>query len=405
MERLTKSKLEALKPGSYPRMVADGQQPGLYIRVQPNGKRYWIQRISIKGKRRDIGLGRYPVVDIREAREAAFENERTVYRGGDPLAEKREAQRRATMPTFEQAAIETHAVLAKDWKTDRQRNAWIRTLQTYAYPLLAGMKLDAIGRADVLRILTPIWTKKGPTARLVRRSIKDVLSWGMSQGWIDTNEAGTVLDGALPKKTKATKNYAALPYREIAEALERVRACDSAESAKLLLQLSVFTAVRPSEARLATWSEIDLEARTWTIPASRMKKGREHRVPLSDAAANVLENARVLEDRSGVVFPSPMKQGRPLSDRTLPNMLENAGLKERATVHGFRSSFRDWCAETGKARELAEAALAHVVPGVEGDYFRSDLFERRRRLMAQWGSFVTQSTADVVDLPLAVKRA
>ena len=155
------------------------------------------------------------------------------------------------------------------------------------------------------------------------------------------------------------------------------------------------TAARSGEARNAIWAEVDTEAREWRIPGSRMKGGREHRVPLSDAALVVLEHARALDDGSGLVFPSPLRAGRPLSDMTLTKILRDRGLAERATVHGFRSAFRDWCAETGKPREIAEAALAHTVGGVEGAYFRSDLFARRRALMDQWAEFLTETGAKV----------
>lgn len=185
----------------------------------------------------------------------------------------------------------------------------------------------------------------------------------------------------------------ALPYAEVGAALETVQG-DTA--ARLCLQLVILTAVRSGEARAATWDEIDIEARTWTIPATRMKAGAEHRVPLSDAAVAVLDKARVLADGSPLVFPSPMKRGHSLSDMALTKMLRDSDLAERTTVHGFRSSFRDWCAETGKPREIAEAALAHTVGGVEGAYFRSDLFERRRRLMGAWAAFLAGDRAKVV---------
>ena len=169
-------------------------------------------------------------------------------------------------------------------------------------------------------------------------------------------------------------------------------------AAKLCLRLVVLTACRSGEARLATWEEIDLEAGLWRIPAERMKAGAEHRVPLSDATVELLNEAARLRDDSGLVFPSPRKRNAPLSDMTLTKVLRDTGLAERCVVHGFRSSFRDWCADTGKPREIAEAALAHTVRGVEGAYFRSDLFDRRRHLMDQWASFLTGGDAKVVKL-------
>ena len=187
-----------------------------------------------------------------------------------------------------------------------------------------------------------------------------------------------------PAQPAVKEHLRALPYREVGAALATVDASASSLSAKLAFRFTVLTAARSGEVRGAAWAEIDLDAHEWSIPASRMKAGAEHRVPLSDAALAVLEQARPLRDKSGLIFPSPSRAGRPLSDMTLTKVLRTTGLAERATVHGFRSSFRDWCADTGKPREIAEAALAHTVGGVEGAYFRSDLFARRRRVMADW---------------------
>ena len=180
----------------------------------------------------------------------------------------------------------------------------------------------------------------------------------------------------------------ALPYREVSEALDTIEASSSTPAAKLALRFLILTAARPGEVRWAAWAEIDVHNRVWRIPGERMKSGAEHRVPLSDAALEVLGRARVLDVGSGLVFPSPIRAGRPLSNVTLTKVLRTTGLAEKATVHGFRSTFRDWCADTGKPREVAEAALAHAVPGVEGAYFRSDLFERRRRLMDSWAYYL-----------------
>ena len=181
-------------------------------------------------------------------------------------------------------------------------------------------------------------------------------------------------------------------------ALDTVEGSGASLAAKLALRLTVLTACRSGEVRGARWAEFDQAARPWTIPAARMKVGAEHRVPPSDAALALLERARALDDGSGVVFPSPMKRGQPLSDMTLTKVLRDTGLAERCTVHGFRSSFRDWCAETGKPREIAEATLAHTVGGVEGAYFSSDLFQRRRQLMDSWAAFLTGGRAKVVKL-------
>ena len=215
-----------------------------------------------------------------------------------------------------------------------------------------------------------------------------MLRWCWAHGYVEQNVAGEGIEGALPAMPAVKAHFRALPYQEVAAALETVDGLKASKTAKLCLRLLILTAARSGEARGARWSEIDTEAREWRIPGGRTKTGAPHRVPLSPEAMAVLERARALDDRSGLVFPG-RRRGRELSNMTLTKILRDNGLADRPTVHGFRSAFRDWCAETGAPREVAEAALAHMVGGVEGAYFRSDLFERRRALMESWGAFLT----------------
>ena len=259
------------------------------------------------------------------------------------------------------------------------------------------MPVDRIGREDVLRVLTPIWGTRMETARRVRQRIRTVLRWCEAHGFIDRNVAGDAISGALPAMPAVKTHFHALPYQEVRAALDTVEASGASMSAKLCLRFLVLTAARSGEARFARWDEIHTDQTVWTIPSTRMKSQREHRVPLSDAVLGVLEQAQALNDGSDLVFPSPLRPGKPLSNMTLTKVLRDRGLADKATVHGFRSSFRDWCAETGKPREVAEAALAHVVGGVEGAYFRSDLFAKRRLLMDQWGAFLTGATTAYSD--------
>ena len=208
--------------------------------------------------------------------------------------------------------------------------------------------------------------------------------------------AGEGIEGALPAMPAVKAHFRALPYQEVAAALETVDGSKASKVAKLCLRFLILTAARSGEARARLGWRLTVEAREWRIPGERMKGGAGHRVPLSDAALAVLERARALDDGSGLIFPSPLRPGRPLSPMTLTKILRDRGLADRATVHGFRSAFRDWCADTGKPREIAEAALAHAVGGVEGAYFRSDLYARRRVLMAQWAGFLAGANAKVV---------
>ena len=267
------------------------------------------------------------------------------------------------------------------WRNRKHAKGWMATLERHAHPVIGNMNVDRIRREDALRVLTPIWARRPETARRVRQRMRAVLRWCWVHGYVSENVAGEGTDGALPGQPAVKQHFRALPYSEVAAALETLEASQANEAAKLCLRFLILTAARSGEARGAMWPEVDPEAREWRVPGHRMKGGAGHRVPLSDAALAVLERARALDDGSGLIFPSPLKAGRPLSNMTLTKVLRDQGLADRATVHGFRSAFRDWCAETGKPREIAEAALAHTVGGVEGAYFRSDLLARRRVLM------------------------
>ena len=387
MGNLTVSFVKAVKePGRY----SDGNT--LLLKVTPGGAKSWIQRVMIHGKRRDLGLGAFPLIGLAEARDRAYENRRAVAHGNDPLAEKRKAR----TPLFREAAAKAFEGNKARWRHASTAAHWRRTMDKHVLPVIGNMAVDRIGPQDVLRILTPLWTTSPEIARKLRQRIRAVLRWCEAHGFVDSNVAGENLDGALPSMPRVREHFRALPYAEVQEALETVDAGKASMAARLCLRFVVLTAARSGEAREAVWTEIDMERRTWTISASRMKANAEHRVPLSDATLAVLEQARDLDDGSDLIFPSPRRRGKALSNNTMTKVLRDVGIADRTVVHGFRSSFRNWCAEKGKSREIAEAALAHVVGGTEGSYFRSDLFERRRRLMDQWASYVTASPVEKV---------
>ena len=373
MAKLSVAKVRALsRPGRY----SDGGT--LILNVTPGGSKSWIQRVTVDGVRRDIGLGSFPLVSLAEARDKAFENRRLARGGGDPLA----AKRKVKAPTFREAAQRTHEANRPRWRSERVAKKWWQALNKHVFPILGDKRVDRIGREDVLRVLTPLWTSRPEQARKLRQAIRSTLAWAQAHGHVDSNIAADAINGALPTQPAVKEHLRSLPYRDVPDALATVDASRASLFARLCLRFTVLTAARSGESRGATWEEIDLDAREWRIPAKRMKSGVEHRIPFSDAALSVLARARPLRKDSHLIFPSPVRRGRPLSDMALTKLLRDTGLAELATVHGFRSSFRDWCAETGQPRELAEAALAHTVHGVEGAYFRSDLFERRRHLMA-----------------------
>ena len=260
--------------------------------------------------------------------------------------------------------------------------------------------MDRIERTDVLPVLTPIWSSKSETARRVRQRIRLVLRWSMAHGFTEHNVAGEAIDGALPTMPRGKNHFRALPYQEVGELVRAVRASRASSASKLCLEFLILTATRSGEARGTTWDEIDIEAREWRIAPERMKTNLEHRVPLSLRALKIVEDARSIEDGSGLLFPSPLRYGRPMSDMTLTKVLRTLGIADRATVHGFRSSFRDWAAEcTNTPHAVMELCLAHAVGNaVEAAYARSSLIEKRRALMEQWATYLDHAGADVVTL-------
>lgn len=363
-----------------PGLYGDGNT--LYLRVAPGGSKQWVQRLTINGYRRDIGLGGCGWVTLAEAREAAQENRRVARRGGDPLSNRRPRG----IPRFRDAARQTFEALKPRWRSEKAAANWWAHLERHAFPTIGDMPVDRIGPTHLLRVLAPIWTEKPESARRVRRNVRATFQWAMAHGWIETNPAGEAIDGALPAQPSVRSHLRALPYRELPAALEIIEASRASPIVKLALRFLILTAGRSGEIRRAAWSEI--HENVWTIPGARMKTGTEHRIPLSAPALAVLAQAVAYRDESGLIFPSPVRRGRAFSDMTLTRVLRSTGLAERATVHGFRSSFRGWCADNGAPREVAEAALAHTVGGVEGAYFRSDLFNRRRRLMDSWAAYL-----------------
>ena len=376
-----------VKNASTPGKYCDGN--GLYLRVEPNGTKFWVQRIVILGKRRELGLGSVALVSLAEAREKALANRKMAREGGDPLAARREQQ---AVMTFEQASRHVHELHAPTWRNAKHRLDFISSLERYAFPLIGKLPASKVAAADVLRVLTPIWTEKPETARRVRQRIGTVLKWAVAQGWRQDNPADSITQ-ALPKVAKAQVHRKSLPYTDIADCLAAIRRSRAMTSTKLALEFLILTAARSGEVREAVWDEIDLDNRLWVIPAARMKAKRAHRVPLSPQAITILREARAFGDGSNVIFPGS-RYGVALSDMTLSKLVKELGFD--ADVHGFRTSFRTWVQEqTNYPREVAEAALAHAVgDAVEQAYARSDMLDRRRHMMDAWAEYLSHGRRD-----------
>ena len=383
--RLSASFVRAVKvPGRY----GDGRGGfGLSLLVKDSlsvpGRlsKSWSQRLRVDGKPINIGLGPYPLVTLAEARDRVLENARTVRQGHDPRSASNSAA-----PTFAQAlnaVIELHSA---NWRArGRSEKQWRASMEAYALPRLGRRPVDSITSADVLAVLMPIWNDKRETSRRVRQRISATMKWAIAQGHRLDDPAGDAISEALPKNSNGKAHHRALPHDKVAAALKTIRGTRAHPTTKLGLEFLVLTAARSGEIRGARWDEIDLDSATWIIPGERMKAGKPHRVPLSHQALAVLAKAREYVNETGLVFPGPA--GRAVSPEAYSKLLHENGVG--CVPHGFRSSFRDWCSENGQPREVAEHALAHVVKGVEGAYQRSDLFNRRRALMAAWADCVT----------------
>ena len=367
---------------------ADGN--GLYLYVKPTGTRSWIQRLVIRGRRRELGLGSVALVSLAEARDKARDNRKLAREGGDPLAEKRRASE--VVPTFADAAARVVAQQKAGWRDPTYPRVWLRSLELHAFRRIGRMPVTEVTGADVFEVLAPIWHLKPPTARTVRRRMRAVLEWAVAMGLRPDNPCDRV-GRVLGPQNDVVRHMKALPPAEVASALEKVRASDTMPVLKLAFEFLVLTAARSAEVRGAAWAEIDIEAGVWSVPARRTKMGREHRVPLCARVVEILEEARRLGNgESPIVFAGGM--GTPMDGSRLCRLMKR--LRIPAVPHGFRSSFRNWAAEeTDHPREVVEAALAHIVKNkVEAAYLRSDLFERRRRLMAEWADYVTGEHGD-----------
>ena len=358
----------------------------LYLSVKPSGRKSWIQRVVIGGRRVDMGLGAFPVVSLSRAREKAFENRVSIADGNDP----RSSKRREKIPTFREAARRTHESEKAKWKSKVHAKNWMQVLERHAMPTLGDLPVDRITQQDVLKVLKHIWTERHDTAKRVRQRIRKILEFCLAHEYVQHNAAGTAIDVVLPSIAHKREHFRSLDYREMPEAYEIIRSGAASLLTRLCLRFLILTAARSEEARGARWSEINADSSTWEIPGHRMKGGKTHRVPLSDSAAAVLDEAMLFRDGSGLIFPSTAKRGFPMRSETLLQTLGQLELAGKTTVHGFRSSFRTWAEEcTDAPFEVCESALAHVKGSlVEQSYARGDMFDRRRPLMQKWADFL-----------------
>jgi integrase len=397
------AKLDLKKQAQY------GDGKGLWLQVSAFGTRSWLLRYMVAGRARVMGLGPYPEVTLKEARDRAAGARRQIRDGIDPIDARRERKmaakiEAAKLTSFAQCVEEYLETHESAWKNQKHRDQWRSTIATYAHPIIGKLPVAAVDTALVLKVLRPIWNKKPETASRLRGRVERILAWATvseyRQGENPARWRGH-LQEMLPPKTKVrkVKHHSALPYADVPAFMAQLRGRDSISARAL--EFTILNANRTGEAIGAKWDEIDFSTKVWTVPADRMKAGKEHRVPLTDRAMEILKLLPRERDNP-YVFVSG-KKGTALSNMAMLELLR--GMSGNGyTVHGFRSSFRDWCAEqTNYPRELAEAALAHTLPDkVERAYQRGDLLEKRRRLMSEWAKFCATKpvakSADVVPM-------
>ena len=387
MGKLTVKLVSSLKE---PGMFSDTN--GLYVRVGPTGGKSWILRTVVHGRRRELGLGSVSLVTLAEARDMAHKYRKIAREGGDP-----DTVRKLESLTFGEAAQRVHKNLLPTWRNAKHAATWLSSLQTYAYPHFGRMPLHTITSAEVLKALTPIWTDKPDTAKRLKQRIAAVFDWAKSAGQYPHENPVNGINKALPVVKARSNHFVSLHWREVPEFMA-VLAKRSSCSARAL-ELVILTASRSGEVRGARWTEV--EGNVWAIPDHRMKRGVQHRIPLAPEALAILEKVKGL-DRE-LIFPSLQRAhdgaGKEQSNMVFKSLLKRMG-RDDFTIHGFRSSFRDWCSESARAdREVAEAALSHATGNaVERAYARSDLFERRIDLMDAWARYATGQSGSVVEM-------
>lgn len=378
---LTARKIETAKPGKY------GDGGNLYLLVSKKGTKKWVLRFTFRGKAKEMGLGSATNVPLADAREKAASARRKIALGLNPIEERK---REGGIPTFGELADDVRKSLSAGFRNEKHKAQWKSTLETYARPL-HDKAVDIITTDDVVNVLKPIWTMKAETASRLRGRIEKVLDAAKAKGFRNGENPARWrghLDHLLPRISKLSRgHHAAMPYEEVSNFIAKLRTREA--TAALALELCILTAARSGEILGMRWSEVDFDNKLWLVPANRMKAGREHRVPLSSAAMAILRQMESVK-MGDFVFPG-RAPSKPLSNMAMEMMLRRMKI-DCATVHGFRSSFRDWAGNVSNfPRELIEAALAHAIGDkAERAYRRSDALEKRRVLMNEWAAYCTR---------------
>ena len=384
-QALTAAKVKTLKA---PGVFADGN--GLCLKVKDTGAKSWFQRVTVNGRRANVGIGSFPQVSLADARAAALANSQAIAQGRDILAEKKQAKEEAKkprIPTFKEAAeivIEMHEAI---WTSVRSADQWHQSLRDFVYPVIGRKGVDEVTTADVLQVLSGVWVEKPTTGKRIRNRLEKIFDWSIASNYRLDNPAGRQVVLALPKVRTEVVHHSALHYSNFPAAYQRISESEFKPVFRQLLQFIFLTGCRSGEARAAEWAEIDWESAVWTIPAHKAKSRREHRIPMSNQALEILRDALESTGGEGLVFQSP-RTGRVIQEDTLTTFLRKGDYG--FTVHGARSSLRNWLAEcTGASWATAEACLAHAVGSTTArSYATTDYLSERTPIMQTWADYL-----------------
>ena len=377
-------------PGRY----ADGNN--LYLEIDKSGARRWTLRVTVLGRRRDMGLGGVSTVSLEEARELAYQYKKIARSGGDPILERQ--KNKGLQTTLIHCAKKVHQINLPTWKNQKFAKQWFSSLEHHVFPTIGKLPISQVTSADILRVLTPIWNTKGDTAKKIKQRLRMIIKWARAQGYFQGDDPVELAEQALPKQLKSDDHHKSLEFEKLPEMISNLRKSKISLPTKLALEFTILSACRTNEVLNAKWEEIDLTKLVWSIPSERMKGGKVHQVPLTDRMTVILNDCKKLKTNNDLLFPSEIN-GEALSNNTMRLALKKR-LKVDATVHGMRSSFKDWASETTNfANEVSEMALAHTISNkTELAYRRRTLIEKRRQLMQKWSDYLNNKEGEVIEL-------